>query len=233
MDKKIGIIGAMELEVADLKESMDFDKVTKRAGRDFFEGTLEGISVVVVQCGIGKVNAGICVQVLADMFGVTHVVNTGVAGALNPELNIGDILVSKKALQHDMDVSPLGYKPGQVPGLEVLEFEADKDMADCIYSVCMEVNPDIKVKKGVVVSGDQFISSAEIKERLVNDFHGDCAEMEGAAIAQAAYLNGLPFVVVRALSDKADGAATVDYPTFEKEAAGHCARLVKEFVKNF
>ena len=201
--------------------------------RQAFEGTLEGAGVVVVQCGIGKVNAGMCVQILADLFSVTHVVNTGVAGALNPELNIGDILVSDRALQHDMDVTPLGYKPGQVPGLDVLEFEADKAMSDSIYNVCGEVNPDIQMRRGLVVSGDQFISSAETKEHLVNDFHGDCAEMEGAAIAQAAYLNGLPFVVVRALSDKADGSASVDYPTFEKKAAEHCARLVKEFVKKF
>ncbi len=231
---KIGIIGAMELEVATLKNLMKVENIVKKAGMDFYEGTLDGKPVVVVQSGIGKVNAGMCVQILADLFSVTHVINTGVAGSLNPKLDIGDILVSEKALQHDMDVTPLGYAPGQIPGIDTLAFPADKAMTETAVSACRRVNPDINVLTGLVVSGDQFISSKEVKDRLVEVFHGDCAEMEGASIAQAAYLNGLPFIVIRAISDKADdSAAGMDYPTFEKQAAEHCAKMVVEFVRSF
>lgn len=231
--KKIGIIGAMEAEVAALKEKMQDAKITKKAGMDFYEGTIEGKDVVVVQCGIGKVNAAMCVQVLADLYDVTHVINTGVAGSLNAKLDIGDILVSIDAVQHDMDVTIFGYAKGQVPGTDKREFVADEELRRVAADACRKVNPDIHVLEGHVVSGDQFISSGEVKDMLIEEFHGDCAEMEGASIAQAATLNGLPFVVIRAISDKADGTAEMDYPTFEKKAAEHCAKMVIEVVKTF
>lgn len=231
--KKIGIIGAMELEVAALKAALENTKITQRAGMAFHEGTLEGASVVVVQCGVGKVNAAMCVQILADLYQVTHIVNTGVAGSLNGALDIGDILISVDALQHDMDVSPLGYPKGQIPGLPRLAFPADEELRRAILSAAQKVCTDIHVLEGRVVSGDQFISSHEVKDVLIQEFHGDCAEMEGAAIAQAAALNQVPYVVVRAISDKADGSAQMDYPTFEKQAAEHCAALVRAFVREF
>ena len=231
--KKLGIIGAMEMEVATLKNLMAVDRIVSKAGMDFYEGSLEGKPVVIVQCGIGKVNAGMCVQILADLFNVTHILNTGVAGSLNAKLDIGDILISKAALQHDMDVTPLGYEPGQIPGIDTLSFPADEEMYNTALTACHKVNPDINALLGLVVSGDQFISSKEVKDRLVNVFHGDCAEMEGASIAQASYLNNLPFIVIRAISDKADNSAEMDYPTFEKKAAEHCAKMVVEFVKSF
>ena len=231
--KKLGIIGAMEMEVATLKNLMAVDRIITKAGMDFYEGSLEGKPVVIVQCGIGKVNAGMCVQILADLFNVTHILNTGVAGSLNAKLDIGDILISKAALQHDMDVTPLGYEPGQIPGIDTLSFPADEEMYNTALTACHKVNPDINALLGLVVSGDQFISSKEVKDKLVNVFHGDCAEMEGASIAQASYLNNLPFIVIRAISDKADNSAEMDYPTFEKKAAEHCAKMVVEFVKNF
>lgn len=231
---KIGIIGAMELEIATLKNLMQIKAMTKKAGMDFYDGSLEGKSVVVARCGYGKVNAGLCVQILADLFHVTHIVNLGVAGSLNVKLNIGDILISEKALQHDMDSSPLGFAPGQIPDIDVLAFPADRAMIDTAVAACRRVNPDINVLTGLVVTGDQFISSREVKDRLVTMFHGDCAEMEGAAVAQASYLNGLPFVIIRAISDKADDSAgEVDFPTFEKQAAEHGAKLVVEFIKSF
>lgn len=231
---KIGIIGAMELEVATLKNLMTVHTVTTKAGMDFYDGTLSGKPVVVVRCGYGKVNAGMCVQVLADLFDVTHIVNLGVAGSLNPKLDIGDILVSEKALQHDMDSSPLGFAPGQIPDIDVLAFPADQTMIDTAVAACRRVNPDINVLTGLVATGDQFISSKEVKDRLVSVFHGDCAEMEGAAVAQVAYLNKLPFIIIRAISDKADDSAgEIDFPTFERQAAEHCAKLTVEFVRSF
>lgn len=224
---KIGIIGAMELEVEQLKKEMAVKSVVTKAGMDFFEGTLDDVPVVVVRSGIGKVNAALCVQILADVFQVSHVINTGVAGSLNAKLDIGDILISRDALHHDMDTTIFGYQPGEVPQMGFREFRADERMMELAREACEKVNPDIRVMFGRVVSGDQFISSKEVKERLIALFQGDCAEMEGASIAHGAYLNGLPFVIIRAISDKADDSAEMDYPTFERRAADHCARLVE------
>lgn len=231
--KKIGIIGAMEAEVAALKEKMQNAKITKKAGMNFYEGTIEGKEAVVVQCGIGKVNAAMCVQVLADLYHVTHVINTGVAGSLNTQLDIGDILVSVDAVRDDMDVTIFGYAKGQVPGTDRREFAADGKLRCAAVEACRKVNADVHVLEGRVVSGDRFISSGEVKDMLIEEFRGDCAEMEGASIAQAATLNGLPFVVIRAISDKADGSAEMDYPAFEKKAAEHCAKMVIELVRTF
>ena len=229
---KIGIIGAMELEVAQLKAEMEVNIIQKKAGMDFYEGTLNGASVVVVRSGIGKVNAALCVQILADVFGVTHVINTGVAGSLNAKLDIGDILISKDALHHDIDVTIFGYQLGEVPQMGFREFVADERLTSLAKAACEKVNPDVHAVLGRVVSGDQFISSKEVKERVISQFQGDCAEMEGASIAHGAYLNSLPFVIIRAISDKADDSAEMDYPTFEREAAKHSAALVRELVKN-
>ena len=229
---KIGIIGAMELEVTELKAKMNTTNVVKKAGMEFFEGTLNNANVVIVRSGIGKVNAALCVQILADVFQVTHIINTGVAGSLNAKLDIGDILVSKDALHHDMDVTIFGYQLGEVPQMGFREFSADETLISLAMESCRKVNPDINVMEGRVVSGDQFISSKEVKDHLINDFQGDCAEMEGAAIAHGAYLNQIPFVIIRAISDKADDSAEMDYPTFEAAAAKHSAALVRELVKN-
>lgn len=227
---KIGIIGAMELEVAQLKSQMSVDRIMEKAGMKFFEGALNGKNVVVVQCGIGKVNAGMCVQILSDVFDVDAVINTGVAGSLRAEINIGDIVVSGDACEHDMDVRPLGYEPGIIPQMKTSFFEADRKLVETAMTVCKEVNPDIAVYEGRVLSGDQFISDGDKKDWLITTFNGSCTEMEGAAIAHAAYLNDLPYVVIRAISDKADGSAHMDYPEFERAAAAHCAKLVENLV---
>lgn len=227
---KIGIIGAMDLEVDALKAQMHLERELTKADMVFCEGTLNGTPIVIVKCGIGKVNAGICVQILTDVFQVTHVINTGVAGSLHADLDIGDIVVSTDAIYHDMDVTIFGYAPGQVPGTQTPAFVADERMVALAMESCKAVNPDITCRSGRVVSGDQFISSKEVKERLINTFGGFCAEMEGAAVAHAATLNNIPFVIIRAISDKADDSAEMDYPTFERAAAKHSAALVADFV---
>lgn len=229
---KIGIIGAMELEVETLKSKMSTENIVKKAGMEFFEGTLNGTQAVIVRCGVGKVNAALCVQILADVFHVTHIINTGVAGSLNAKLDIGDILISRDALHHDVDATVFGYAPGEVPQLGTREFQADEKLAALAKASCERVNPDLHAVIGRVVSGDQFISDNEIKEKLISTFHGDCAEMEGASIAHGAFLNNIPFVIIRAISDKADNSAEMDYPTFERAAAEHSARLVEDLVGN-
>lgn len=228
--KKVGIIGAMELEVETLKSKMKVASTTVKAGMEFYEGTLNGVDAVIVRSGIGKVNAGICTQILSDLFGVTHIINTGVAGSLDAAIDIGDIVVSTDVLQHDVDATNFGYPLGEIPQLGTLSFPADKRMAELARSVCEKVNTEIKVFSGRIVSGDQFICDKEIKNRIASNFHGLCTEMEGAAIGQAAYLNDVPFVILRAISDKADDSADMDYPTFERKAAEHCAKLVEEFI---
>lgn len=229
---KIGIIGAMSLEVETLKNSMNVNSITKKAGMEFLDGKLGDTDVVVVKCGIGKVNAGMCVQILADLYNVTHVINTGVAGSLRNEINIGDIVVSTNAMYHDMDVTVFGYQLGEVPQIGRADFPADVKMQEEAIKSCKKVNPDISVFSGRIVSGDQFISSKEIKNKIIANFDGFCTEMEGAAIAHSAYLNELPFVIIRAISDKADDSAEEDYPTFERKAAEHCAKLIMDMVAN-
>lgn len=228
--KRIGIIGAMDLEVEHLKSEMQISRIVDKAGMEFYTGTLKGVDVVIVRSGIGKVNAGLCAQILADVFQVTHIINTGVAGSLNAKLDIGDILISGDALYHDVDVRIFGYQLGEVPQMGCREFKADKAMIEAAVSSCKEVNPDIHVEVGRILSGDQFISDKAKKETLIADFQGDCTEMEGAAIAHSAYLNKIPFVIIRAISDKADDSAEMDYPTFEREAAKHSAKLVEHMI---
>ena len=228
---RIGIIGAMDIEVDVLKEQMaDVTRVNK-ASMEFYQGKLNGKDVVVVRSGIGKVNAAVCTQILADVFEVEAVINTGIAGSLRNEINIGDIVVSTDALQHDMDAVEFGYPKGQIPGMKVFSFVANAALRETAVRVCQKVNPDIQVFEGRIVSGDQFVARAEVKNEIIKEFAGYCTEMEGASIAQAAYLNGIPFVVVRAISDKADNSATMDYPTFERQAAQHCVNLVGEMLR--
>ncbi len=227
---RIGIIGAMEEEVAALKEQMTEVTVKKKASMEFNHGNLNGHEVVVVRSGIGKVNAGICAQILVDDFQVEAIINTGIAGSLRAEINIGDIVISTDALQHDMDAQEFGYEPGQIPRMDVLSFTADEALIAQAEASCHVVNPALGVFKGRVVSGDQFIADKKIKESIIRKFGGYCTEMEGAAIAQAAYLNSVPFVVIRAISDKADDSASMDYPTFEKHAIENSVRLVKHMV---
>lgn len=228
--KKIGIIGAMELEVEALKSKMSIRNKKEKASMEFLEGMLQGTEVVIVRSGIGKVNAALCTQILCDLFEVSHIINTGVAGSLKKEIDIGDIVVSADALHHDVDVRVFGYPLGEVPQVGCLAFPADTQLAQLAVSCCKEVNPDIHVYQGRIVSGDQFISDKQVKDRIIDNFQGLCVEMEGASIAHAAYLNHVPFVVIRAISDKADDSAEMDYPTFEKAAAAHSAALVEHML---
>lgn len=227
---KVGIIGAMEVEVETLKKDMTVNKVGTKAGMEFFDGVLNGMPVVVVRSGICKVNAAVCTQILIDDFGVDGVINTGVGGSLNADINIGDIVISTDVIHHDVNATEFGYALGQIPQMKVFSFPADEKFAEMAKAACNRVNPEIKVWRGRVCSGDQFVSSQEQKTAIIENFHGYTTEMEGAGIAQAAYLNNVPFIIVRAISDKADNSAYVDYATFEKEAAEHSIRLVEALM---
>ena len=227
---KVGIIGAMDVEVAALRDAMKGTKTIEKAGMSFSEGRIGETECVVVKSGIGKVNAGMCVQILADEFHASCIINTGVAGSLNNDINIGDIVVSKDACYHDVDATIFGYAPGEVPQLKRLYFEADEALRQQAAEACRQAAPEIGVFEGRVASGDQFISNKEKKKWLRATFEADCCEMEGAAIAQAATLNRIPFVIIRAISDKADESVTESYDVFEAKAAEHCANLVKHML---
>ncbi len=226
----IGIIGAMEEEVEALKEAMEIRKTEEVAGMVFCEGVLCGKDAVVVRSGIGKVNAGICAQILVDYFDVDMLINTGIAGSLDARIDIGDMVISTDAVHHDMDATIFGDPAGQVPRMDTLAFPADGVLVEKAKAANEKANPEIRTFTGRVASGDQFISSAEAKERIVSMFHPLCTEMEGAGIAQAAYLNKVSYVIIRAISDKADNSAVMDYPEFERQAITHSVRLMKELV---
>ena len=216
--------------MATLKEAAKITKTTTIAEMEFCDGKLGDNEVVIVQCGMGKVNAGICAHTLINDFGCTKIVNTGVAGSLDNQLDIGDIVVSVDAVQHDFDVEPIGFQKGEIPYTGLYAFSADQEMRAMAIEAVGKVAPDIHAYEGRVCSGDQFIFSEEQKQAIISNFGGMCCEMEGAAIAQACYLNNTPFVVIRAISDKSDGSHSIEYETFKATAAANCAKIVEYMV---
>ena len=227
----IGIIGAMDVEVNLLKESAKISETQKIAEMEFCKGKIGDKEVVIVKCGMGKVNAGICANTLINEFGCTRIINTGVAGSLDNKIDIGDIVVSTDAVQHDYDVEAIGFKKGEIPYTGKVAFEADEAMRKEAVEAVKTSAPDIHVFEGRVCSGDQFISKKEQKDKIISDFGGMCCEMEGAAIAQTCYLNSTPFVVIRAISDKPDETEIVEYKVFEEQAAQRCAKIVRYMVE--
>lgn len=226
----LGIIGAMEVEVKELREMMENPQAQTVAGMTFYQGTIKGKEVVVVRSGIGKVNAGICSQILVDRYQVEGIINTGIAGSLRNEINIGDIVLATVAVQHDVDATGFGYPLGEIPQMGIKEFPADEKLRALAEECSKKANPDIQVFCGRVASGDQFISNKEKKNWIQDNFDAYCTEMEGAAIAQAAYLNNIPYLVVRAISDKADDSANMDYSEFEAKAVENSVRLMAAMI---
>lgn len=220
--KKLGIIGAMDIEVQTLKDRIENLTVTEKAGTEYYEGTLQGLPVVVVKCGIGKVNAAIGTQILCDCFGVTHIVNTGIAGSLCAEQNIGDMVVSSDVWHHDFDCVAFGYPMCRIPGMPQ-SFAANENMIALAQQAAEQTGSTVRI--GRIASGDQFVADPQLKTQIIERTQALCTEMEGAAIAQTAYRNGIPFVILRCISDKADNSAEMDYPSFEAMAAQRCAQV--------
>ncbi len=229
---RIGIIGAMDEEVDILVDLMVVKETIEKASLKFYKGTLEEKEVVVVRCGIGKVNAALCAQILASEFEVDAIVNTGVAGALNEDLGVYDIVISTDAVQYDFDTTVFGHKKGEIPRMESSTFVADERLINAAYESSKEEVKTHKVVKGRVVTGDKFISCKDLKDELVTDFGAYCGEMEGAAIAHVCALNKVPFVIIRAMSDKADGSADVVYEEFVKDAAHNSKDIVLNMLKS-
>ena len=228
---KLGIIGAMDSEVAALQNALSDKQEYNYAKMHFCTGTLEGVDAVVVKCGIGKVNAAMCVQLLKDLFHVTHIINTGVAGALSADLDIGDIVISTEAVQHDFDLSPIGFQKAEIPPFGCVAFPADETMQRKVLQAAQDANLDVSVFSGRICSGDQFIAGTEQKQRISDAFGGLCAEMEGASVAQACCANDLPFVILRAISDRADASGGISFAEFEASAAKHCIAIVMRMAE--
>ncbi len=224
---KIAIIGAMDDEVRLLIDKMSNVVSSTVAGIEFFEGTIVNKAVVVAVCGIGKVNAALCSQIMIDQFGVSHVINTGVAGALKDHLEPQDIVVSTDLAYHDMDVTDIGdYDYGEIPRMTTSFFSADLTLRDLALSIAKKTVKEHVVYSDRIVSGDVFVANKAKKDWLLKQFDAAATEMEGAAIGHVCHLNDVPFVVIRAISDKADGSAEVDFEKFVNAAALTSSRIV-------
>ena len=231
MKVDIGIIGAMEPEVAALIAALEDADSETVSGVTFHTGKIAGKSVAIARCGIGKVFAALCAEIMILKYNPDLLVNTGVGGALASGITTGDIVIAGDLCQHDMDTSAIGDPKGLVSGINMIYFEADKRANEILLSTAKSLGLNARI--GRIASGDKFIASKEDKARIITDFSADACEMEGCAIAQVAFVNGTPFAVVRAISDSADGEATMDYPTFLPIAARNSTNLTLALVKEF
>lgn len=228
----IGIIGAMEEEIALLQQKSNIISEQKIIGLTFYKGTFHNKNIVLVKSGIGKVNAALCTQILIDRFDVDCVINVGVAGAVYKQLSIGDIVISEDAVQHDMDTSVFGDPIGIIPRMEESYFKADKTLIDLAKKCSTTLTSKARVFTGRIASGDQFISTPQGKQKIWQTVQGYCAEMEGAAIAHACYVNHIPFVIIRSISDDAEDKAHIAYEQFVKIAAENSSELLEKMLEN-
>lgn len=227
---KIGIIGAMSVEVDALKAKLAECETVRVSGVDFFCGNLAGKDVVVAQCGIGKVFAAICAQTMILRFGVTHIINTGVAGTLSEKLSILDVAIADGVVQHDMDTSPIGDPVGLISGINKIVLPTSDYMAKIAADVAGELG--VKYGRGIIASGDQFISSSDRKRYIVDKFGAVACEMEGAAIGHVCYVNGIECLIVRAISDSASGEATMEYPQMVALAAEQSIKMTERIIQS-
>lgn len=234
-EKAIGIIGAMDSEVKTLKSKLEDTKVTKKAGLEFHSGKLNGKKAVIVKSGVGKVNAALCTQILIDDFAVGTLINTGVAGGLYIDLKVGDVVISSRAVEHDMDITAFGHKKGYISDMsengEPTYFKTDKKLAETTQQIANKVLEENHAYIGTIASGDIFVSNQDLKRSLIKDHDAYAAEMEGAAIAHVASVNKVPVTIIRSISDLANGEADVTYEEFEIKAAENSAKIVMNLLK--
>lgn len=225
----IGIICAMKIEADAIRASLSDTKVETVSGVEFTRGTLHGKDVVIAVCGIGKVFAAICTEAMILKYAPALIINSGVAGTLTDALSIGDIAIAKTLVQHDMDTSPLGDPVGLISGINKIHFEADEKAVSAFEAAVREVGANGVV--GTIASGDQFMSDTEKKHLIRDRFNAIACEMEGAAVAHVAYVNNVPFAVLRAISDSASGDAQMEYPKFVAMASERSHKIIDAFVK--
>ena len=213
----IGIIGAMSVEVAELKAKVTDAKKEIVFGTEYVSGKLCGKDVVIAQCGVGKVFASLCASTMILKYNVTAIINTGVAGTLVSCLNILDFAVSSAVVQHDMDTTAVGDAPGLLSGINMVEIPASRRLSSLALNTVLDQGT--ACARGIIASGDQFISSVERKDYIRTTFGAIACEMEGAAIGHVCYLAGVEFVIIRCISDSATGEAEMEYPEMVSHAA--------------
>lgn len=226
----IGIIGAMDVEVDALKNMLEDKREEKTASVSFVLGKLGGKEAVIAKCDPGKVNAALCTQTMILKYNPEMIINVGVAGSLSNELDIGEIAVGSSAVQYDMDTSPLGDPKGFVSGIGVVEINCDKEIAEKLVLAAKNAG-DIKYCRGKIATGDRFVADDKTKGEIVRDFDCIVCEMEGAAIGHVCLANKVPYGILRAVSDKADGSSVMDYPAFTQLAAKNSVKIMSEFIK--
>ena len=220
----IGIIGAMQPEVETIISRLRDRQSETFSGITFHRGQLGQMQAVVARCGVGKVCAAVCAQTMVLHYGVAAIINTGVGGGIDPSLDIGDVVVATALVQHDVDTTALGDPPGLISELNKVEMKADTALSDKAARLAEEMG--IHTLRGVIASGDGFVSGKAQKERLHRQFGAVACEMEGGAVAQVCEMNGLPLCVLRAISDKANEQSVSDYPAFVQQAAAKMAAVV-------
>lgn len=226
----IGIIGAMDEELELLLKETQIVKKENKANMEFNVGVILGKEVVIVRCGIGKVNAAICTQILIDDFSVSKVINVGIAGGIGKDVLPGDIVIAENLVQHDMDTTAFGDKIGQIPRVDTYDFKCNSTLVSIAKKACesFQVN---NYFIGRIVSGDQFIADIEKITWLNKEFNALACEMEGASIAQVCYLNSIPFVVIRSISDNANNGAHMDYEKFKPIAVKNSTNIIENMLK--
>lgn len=223
--KKVGIIFAMEEELLELKKYLEVEKEYKIFDLTFFEGVIKGVYCVLVQSGVGKVNAARTAQILIDNIQVDYVFNIGVAGGVSEELNVGDIVVGEKLVQHDFDITAFNHEKGYIPDVGVY---IDSD--EYLVKLTKEINVDCNILTGVIASGDIFCTDYMMSKKINTKFNALCVEMEGASIAQVCYLSHIPFLVIRSISDVPNNDNVVTYEEFLQKASYNVAKLMSELL---
>jgi len=226
----LGIISAMTEELELLLKDMDIKEETKKANMTFYRGILENKDIIAVVCGIGKVNAAVCSQILISEFNVDSIINVGVAGGIGKDIYPGDVVVGTNLVQHDMDTTVFGDPHGQIPRLDTFDFKCDEALVNAALESCEEIE-EVNTFSGRIISGDQFISSVDKIKWFEKEFNAMACEMEGASIAQVCYLNSIPFVVIRSISDNANNGAHMDYEKFIPIAVSNSTKILKNMIK--
>ncbi len=231
-----GIIGAMDTEIQMIRDRMDYCRTNSLYGLKIYQGRIGSADVVVAKCGIGKVNAARSAQILIDRSKPDYIINTGVAGGIEPSLRIGDMVLSTYLVQHDFDMTCLGCVVGcqQLDGDKTKPtlFHADEALLDAFEAAAKETAGETAIHRGPIATGDTFVADRKTKEHIFDTFGAFACEMEGGAIAQVAKAAGVPFLVIRAISDMADGSAYDSYASFERHAAELSARMLLRFLEN-
>lgn len=226
----VGIIGAMKVEVAELINNMEIERVDSFSSISFYHGKIKGYDVIIAQCGVGKVHAAMCTQTMILKFCPDLIINTGVAGSLSPLLDVGDCAIASGVVQYDLDTTAVGDPLGMISGLEVIEIDCDQRIVQKLVEVVSSME-GTKYEVGLFATGDRFLNSKEAKDQVSSGFKAIAVEMESGSIGQVCYINKVPFGIVRAISDNADNTSHIDYSDFLVKAASKAALIVEEFVE--